>query len=311
MIASPEELDALFDLVLRGHEQLRTLFYLRANPHLLLPCGFEEIRVPRPPPIVETDLLAKGPTEWSRYDDWLLKDDDLYEKLYDGQLGLNDLDYRLATTHEWSTGSSHTTNINDRGEVELKIYFSRHTVNLVPKEIALRVARAALNQPPRSKPYALILPRLWRKPSTAADFELVSSSKALLLALQEEKIGYENLTWRQLEEIVAELLRSRGMEISLTAPGADGGRDIIARGELLPGELTTLAVEVKHKRIVNIDDVRARLHANKDFPLLMFVTSGRYAAGVIEEKNRDGNYLRLILKDGVGLRQWVSDYPPW
>ena len=115
-----------------------------------------------------------------------------------------------------------------------------------------------------------------------------------------------DLTWRQLEELVAELLRSRGMEISLTKRSHDGGRDVVARGELIPGEPTVLAVEVKKKPVVGIYDVQRALRANEDFPALLVATSGRFSGGVIREKARNRNQLRLYLKDGLALSQWID-----
>ena len=91
------------------------------------------------------------------------------------------------------------------------------------------------------------------------------------------------------------------MEVKTTPRSTDGGRDIIARGELIHGEPTVLAIEVKHKGIVHLDEIRSRLYANHQFPALMFATSGRFSAGVIQEKKKPENFLRLLLKDGLAL----------
>ena len=69
-----------------------------------------------------------------------------------------------------------------------------------------------------------------------------------------------------------------------------------------------LAIEVKHKGIVHLDEIRSRLYANHQFPALMFATSGRFSAGVIQEKKKPENFLRLLLKDGLALSQWIADY---
>lgn len=58
--------------------------------------------------------------------------------------------------------------------------------------------------------------------------ELVDTTRALLLALRDEKIAFTNLNWMQMEDIVAELLRSRGLQVWVTPRSRDGGRDIIA-----------------------------------------------------------------------------------
>jgi hypothetical protein len=130
----------------------------------------------------------------------------------------------------------------------------------------------------------------------------------LLKAVRAERLPLSAIPWRRLEELVAELLRSRGMKVHLTPYSHDGGRDIIAMGELIPGEPTTLAVEVKQKSVVGVRDLRDALWANRAFPALLFVTSGRFSAGVIRERQHGGMGLRLLLKDGVGLRQWLDSY---
>lgn len=97
------------------------------------------------------------------------------------------------------------------------------------------------------------------------------------------------------------------MAISVTPRINDGGRDILARGELF-GEPLTIAVEVKQKRIVPVSDARAALYANRHLPVLMLATSGSFSAGVIKEKAREENRLRLLLKDGIALSQWIRSY---
>lgn len=155
---------------------------------------------------------------------------------------------------------------------------------------------------------ALVLPSLWFPPKQRPCIELVDTTRDLLVALREEEKGLADLTWQQLEAVVAELLRERGLEVTATPMGADGGRDIIARGELIPGEPTALAVEVKKKEVVGLDEVRSRLYANRQFPALLFATSGRFTAGVVRERGESGAFLRLLLKDGVALGQWIHEY---
>ena len=69
-----------------------------------------------------------------------------------------------------------------------------------------------------------------------------------------------------------------------------------------------LAVEVKHKPVVGVGDVQRALKANEDFPALMVATAGTFSAGVVAEKSRFRNSMRLFLKDGLALRQWISAY---
>jgi predicted Mrr-cat superfamily restriction endonuclease len=170
----------------------------------------------------------------------------------------------------------------------------------------IRSCRKAVQSPDEFG--AIILPNLWIPPENHPHLELVEATREILTRLKAGHLSLKDITWRQLEEIVAELLQGRGMEVTLTPAGSDGGRDVIARGELIPGEPVVLAVEVKHRDIVSLDEVRSRLYANKEFPALLFATSGRFSAGVVREKKKPENFLRMFLKDGVALRQWIDNY---
>jgi restriction system protein len=131
---------------------------------------------------------------------------------------------------------------------------------------------------------------------------------ALLKEIYKEGKALREIRPRQLEELIAELLRDQGMEIHITPETRDGGRDVIARGEFIQGEPMVLAVEVKQKSVVGIQDLYNSLKPNEDYPALLLATSGRFSAGVIQEKKRRRNELRLILKDGVALSQWIAMY---
>jgi hypothetical protein len=153
----------------------------------------------------------------------------------------------------------------------------------------------------------LSMPGLWL-PSSYGDTGLHVATKRILRNIHDYKKTLEELHWRTLEEIVAELLRDLGMEVAVTERSNDGGRDVVARGELIPGEPILLAVEVKHRAVVPVSELRQALWANRRFPALLFVTSGRLSAGVYRERRQSESALRLYLKDGHGLQQWISQY---
>jgi hypothetical protein len=94
------------------------------------------------------------------------------------------------------------------------------------------------------------------------------------------------------------------MSIHVVRESPQGGRDIIARGQLIPhAEPVTIAVEVKHRPVVGRPEVQMALHQNRMFPALLFVTSGRFSGGVISEASLPENRMRLFLQDGVALRE--------
>jgi hypothetical protein len=153
-------------------------------------------------------------------------------------------------------------------------------------------------------------PKLWTSAAQQEEKSLLESSiHAILTAIHQEQLALADIGWRQFEELVAEVLRMQELEVHLVRESPQGGRDILARGELIPGqEPITMAVEVKHKEVVDRPDVQTALWQNRHFPALLFVTSGRFTSGVLEEKNLDENRFRLFLKDGAALGDLIRDY---
>src|SRR6476659_881773 len=123
-----------------------------------------------------------------------------------------------------------------------------------------------LTRSPASSSNALWLSGLWTPALRAKTrIELRKSIDDILKAVFEQKVELTAISPRKLEELVAELLREKGLDIHLTPYSKDGGRDIIARGELVPGEPMVIAVEVKKKPVVGLHDVQRALYANSDF----------------------------------------------
>lgn len=164
-----------------------------------------------------------------------------------------------------------------------------------------------LSVPDRNPNHSVTFPSLW-VPRTDKESLLHTATRATLFELSQGSTSLDQMHWRTLEELVAELLRDLGLEVVVTPRSHDGGRDVVARGELIPGEPSLLAVEVKHRKVVPVSELRAALWANRQFPALLFVTSGRFSAGVYREKCKEESKLRLFLKDGMGLTQWIDQY---
>ena len=183
-----------------------------------------------------------------------------------------------------------------------------HSLRIPLQKIFKKIYQVAGKAVPEEK--TIWSPRLWTPSSQERERVCLQGNiKQVLFALKTEKIRLASVSWRQLEEIVAEVLRSQGMEIYLVKDKPQGGRDILARGELIPGqEPMTMAVEVKHRRIVDRAEVQKALWQNRQFPALLFVTSGRFTAGVLKEKALPENQLRLFLKDGEALGDLLRDY---
>lgn len=158
-------------------------------------------------------------------------------------------------------------------------------------------------------PTTFVSPKLWTPGNQDAEKLLIQRAAVpLIRALQAERVELQSLHWKQLEVIVAEILRECGMEVHMVRESPQGGRDIIGRMQIAPGEILTIAVEIKHERRVDRPILHTALHQNAQFPALMLVTSGRFSAGVIREAQKPENRLRLFLKDGVAIRDLIRNY---
>jgi HJR/Mrr/RecB family endonuclease len=155
-----------------------------------------------------------------------------------------------------------------------------------------------------------VSPKLWTPDrQSLTKLHLQTSAGSIISEIQTQTRDLADLHWRELEEIVAELLRSKGMEIHVVRENPQGGRDIIARAELVPGgEIITIAIEVKHRDVVGRPILEQAIHQNRHFPALMLVTSGRFTAGVVKEASKPENRMRVILKSGIAIRDFALAY---
>ena len=255
--------------------------FLAERPHLLMALGYDEFRAIGLDESMEKDVrrLYGLHNFVPAYD---------FESLY--------RDVKRGTWY-WYEGMT-TDMINMQGP-------PGDQLREIPVKKWLSLLRKLHSEPDRNK-RVLWLPSMWTPTAQHHQKLLLSDSVGGILdAVYAEQKSLQDIPWRQLEELVAELLRARGLQVSVTPRSRDGGRDIIARGELIPGEPALFAVEVKQKPVVGLGDVQRALRANEDFPLLMVATAGRFSAGVIKEKKRNRNALRLYLKDGIALTQWI------
>lgn len=274
--------------------------FIANRPHLLMPLGFDEFQA------VREDDFAERPVVHADVD-WAYPVEVFFRR-------------RESGAWTWFEGFTDYTYANDAPDKHGRTDFGVPHAHIVDSKrkwhpddyICLdsypgKLRKLADSPDPRY--HQLIFPGLWTPQSQADQTTLLEAAiHDILGEIASEERELASVGWRQLEEIVAELLRARDMKVSLTPGSKDGGRDIIARGELIPGEPTVLAVEVKKKPVVGLHDVQRALRANEDFPALLVATSGRFSAGVLKERQRSRNQLRLYLKDGVALGQWVKGW---
>ncbi|GAG01311.1 unnamed protein product, partial [marine sediment metagenome] len=150
-------------------------------------------------------------------------------------------------------------------ELQLEEAFEETCLVSLPSadEIIARAQRIVGS--PLIDPTSFVSPRLWTPYNQAREENILHRSvRQILKELREGRKELKSVKWQTLEEITAEILRSQGMEIHVVRETPQGGRDIIARGELIPGlEPITMAVEVKHKELVDRPEVQLALRQNR------------------------------------------------
>jgi HJR/Mrr/RecB family endonuclease len=324
MIIQPDEIDYFerwanfehdFGCDDPGSEDAYLQSLVVSHPHLMMPLGFDEYAAIRHRYAFESKFLSRRKRKSE--DHPLIRLFKVEEMAYPYEIF-----FRWRESGSWSRFAGiDRKGLNSEGPIvggegvnptgptfvhfEMRSGRARHHKALRLDTLIKELRRIV--DSPDLRYHQLILPSFWTPDRQKEQETLLGGSvHEILSAIAAEKRELASVSWRQLEEIVAEILREKGMEISLTPKTHDGGRDIIARGELIPGEPTLIAVEVKHKNVVSVDDIRRTLYANQSFPVIMLATSGRFSAGVVEEKSRQQNQMRVLLKDGVALREWID-----
>lgn len=272
--------------------------HLYRNPHLLLAAGYDEYRL-----IKKSDKDAKEIPELF----YRLKGGAAFPLGYEAIL-------RKVESGSWHLFQGlrlpHKEDEIKKRDGSLRVLFDEgwELREFSTNDLIQRLETIA--KTPIERTSVLSFSSLWAPSKVRHDeLQIVDATKQIIESVRLGRESLQQVGWRELEEVVAEILRSSGMQISVTPRSHDGGRDIIARGELF-GEPLTFAVEVKQKNVVPISDARSALYANRHIPALMLVTSGVFSAGVISEKKKEENRLRLILKDGLALNQWIQTYRP-
>lgn len=133
-------------------------------------------------------------------------------------------------------------------------------------------------------------------------------TESLLQSLFRNARSLTSLTPGEFEDVVAELARDVGLDVTQTKRTRDGGRDIIVDGEFFPGVRARMAIEVTTQPKVGVAKSAKALHQNRHFPLIMLVTCGRFSAGVVQEHQTPEFAQRLFLADQQSVLEWINRY---
>lgn len=134
-------------------------------------------------------------------------------------------------------------------------------------------------------------------------------SVGLLARLQRRRINIDELTWRQFETLIADLLRKEGYTVEQMRGTKDGGVDVVAVQDLGVSGLFKTIWQAKKKGIKNkvglsvvreLADTREEHGASK----AIIVTSTYLTKGALERIKRDNYVLGKVDRDD--LQSWIQ-----
>jgi HJR/Mrr/RecB family endonuclease len=272
--------------------------FISKRPYLLFQFGFDQAII-----IEKSDNAIKD----------LAKKYDLYESnVFTPTIGYRTL-FRNCKTKEWQLLSSRPSN-KERSVYSPSTHLLFYSENSSDEqELSIEYVISSLRNFPPTKitneSNLILIP----DNSIITDVSTIESpitiaSTELLKSLYKSRLNLANINWTELEDIVAEIFRDKGFQIIKNKRTRDGGRDLIVNGEFFPGIKSKMAVEVTSQKVVGIKKVAQTLYQNRNYPLIMIATSGSFSGGVIKTSREPDNELRLILKDGHSINEWINDY---
>lgn len=118
------------------------------------------------------------------------------------------------------------------------------------------------------------------------------------LALERVKDRINALSWDEMQELVAALLRALGYRTSISAAGPDRGKDIIASRDGFGFERPRIVVEVKHRRgQMGSQEIRSFLGGRHADDRGLYVSTGGFTKDAHYEAERASTVTHLMSLD--------------
>ena len=116
-----------------------------------------------------------------------------------------------------------------------------------------------------------------------------------------------NLSWDQMQELVAGLLRAMGYKTRISPAGSDRGKDIIASPDGFGFESPRIVVEVKHRRgQMGAPEIRSFLGGRHPADKGLYVSTGGFTRDAQYEAERSSIPVTLLDMDGLAMA--VTEY---
>jgi hypothetical protein len=139
---------------------------------------------------------------------------------------------------------------------------------------------------------------------------IIVDNERLIRALKKQPKDLFNLTSRQFEEVIADLLQDMDYDVTLTKQTRDGGKDILASKKTELGDVLCLVDTKKYKqsRKIGVGMVRTLLGTLDDYGATnaMLATTSSFSpdAQAMQEKHK----FRLSLKDYTDVVAWIQQF---
>lgn len=117
----------------------------------------------------------------------------------------------------------------------------------------------------------------------------------------------DDLSWEQMQELVAGILRAMGYRTTVTPPGPDRGVDVFASKDGLGLEEPRIFVEVKHRTAaMGSKEIRAFVGGRRKGDKCLYVSTGGFSKDALYEADRADVAVTLITLPK--LRKLVVDF---
>lgn len=198
-----------------------------------------------------------------------------------------------------------STNRDALGQPSRNVLGSTLTLFKIPED----VAQELFSQKEGSTGYVNQI--IIDKPSAPSSIEIESPRQAFSdqqeLALSTIEDTVNALSWEEMQELVASLLRAIGYKTTVSPKGADRGKDIFASPDGLGFEEPRIFVEVKHRKgSMGTPDVRSFVGGRRAGDRCLYVSTGGFTQEAKYEAERSAIPITLLnLRD---LVSWLLDY---
>jgi restriction system protein len=204
---------------------------------------------------------------------------------------------RVDWTHEVSRDALSTASKNTLGSV-LTVF--KVNADAAKDLLERAVPLGKLEPPPIAKP-------------TPSENETEDEALEMLSAETFEKADQfiedqiDKLDWKEMQELVAGILRAMGYRTTVSEPGPDRGVDVFASRDGLGLEEPRIFVEVKHRtQAIGSKEIRAFVGGRKAGDKCLYVSTGGFSKDAMYEAERASVAVTLI--NLPKLRQILVDF---